>query len=239
MNPRAPYGLDLVASCLSCPASESGLFCRLRPRTLAELDANRQMSIHPKGAVLFVAGEAPRGIYVLCAGRAKLTLTSHRGRSVILGIAGRGDVLGLAAVLSNTVHDTDVELLEPAQVNFISRERLLRLFDRHDELKARAAEYLSLELRRMRGQAARLALARSVRGRLAALLLELGRGGRRDREGLRFRLGLTHDELAALAGTSRETVTRLLGGFRRHGLIRMNRGLLTIPDPGRLDAAGE
>jgi CRP/FNR family transcriptional regulator, cyclic AMP receptor protein len=230
------YGRDLIASCLSCPAHESGLFCRLGAAATADLEATRQSTIHPKGAVLFSAGQSPRGIFVVCSGRAKLTINSRRGHSVILGIVGDGDVLGLDAVLSNTPYQVGVETLCPCEVNFIPRAQLRRLLEQHPEMQARVGEYLSLELRRTRAQAARIALARTVRGRLAGLLVDLSGTGRRDVDGIRFQLGLTHEELAALAGTSRETVTRLLNEFRRQGLMRARQGSFIIPDLSRLAA---
>ena len=234
MNKVAAYGVDLVDSCLSCPAHDNGEFCRLDTPALTEIDAIRQTTVYPKGAVLFVAGQAARGMFILCAGRAKLTLTSPRGQSVIVGIVGPGNVLGLDAVLSRTPYQVSAETLEPSQANFIPGPHLLRLFDEHPDVQARVAECLAFELRHARAQAARIALARSVESRLAGLLAELAATARRDARGTHLQLGLTHEELGALIGTSRETVTRLLNDFRRRGLLRIKGGLVTIPDLLRL-----
>jgi CRP/FNR family transcriptional regulator len=236
VNSGPAYGRDLITSCLACPAHESGLFCRIGAAAAADLEATRQSTIHPKGAVLFSAGQSPRGIFIVCSGRAKLTVNSRRGHSVILGIVGDGDVLGLDAVLSNTPYQVRVETLCPSEVNFIPRAQLLRLLEQHADMQARVGEYLSLELRRTRAQAARIALSRTVRGRLAGLLVDLSGTGRRDADGIRFQLGLTHEELAALAGTSRETVTRLLNEFRRQGVVRARQGSFLIPDLSKLAA---
>lgn len=236
MNSSTPYGVDVVDSCLSCSARDHGEFCRLDTQTLTEMDAIRQTTVYPKGAVLFVAGQAPRGIFILCSGRAKLTLTSARGQSVIVGIVGAGNVLGLDAVLSRTQYQMSAETLEPSQANFIPGPHLLRLCDGHPDVQTRMAECLAFELRQARAQAARIALARGVDSRLAGLLAELGATARRDARGIHLQLGLTHEELGALIGTSRETVTRLLNDFRRRGLLQIKGGSVTIPDLTRLRA---
>ncbi len=78
----------------------------------------------PKGAVLFVAGQPSRGVIILSTRRAKLTLTSPRGQSVIVGIVGRGNVLGLEATLSRVPHQVSAETLEPTQANFLPAAQL-------------------------------------------------------------------------------------------------------------------
>jgi CRP/FNR family transcriptional regulator len=208
----------------------------LDAETLAELNEIRQTTVYPKGAMLFIAGQPARGIFVLCGGRAKLTVTSPRGQSVIVGLVSRGSVLGLDAVLSRTAYQVSAEMLEPAQVNFIAAPQLLRLFQERSSVQTRVAECLAVETRHARTQAARIALGRGVENRLAGLLTELATTARHDTAGAHINLGLTHEEIGALIGTSRETVTRLLNGFRRRGLVRIRDGVVTIPDPARLAA---
>ena len=234
---RVPIASVQIDSCLSCPARDEGVFCRLDQETLTALDAIRQTTVYPKGAILFVSGQTPRGIFILCEGRAKLTLTSPRsGQSFIVGIVGRGNVLGLDAVVLGTPHQVSAETLGPTHVNFVGAAELSRLFEAHAGIRARVTQSVASELRHARTQAARIALARTVEGRLAGLLLELAVTARRDDRGVHMQLGLTHEEIAALIGTSRETVTRLLNGLRRRGLLRIKGGLITISDPARLAA---
>ena len=59
------------------------------------------MTSYPQGAVLFVEGQAPRGVYMICRGEAKLSVVSQDGRTLILKIAGPGEVLGLSACVMN------------------------------------------------------------------------------------------------------------------------------------------
>jgi len=77
---RAPYGLEIIESCLSCPHREDRLFCNLPPPAMQKLAAITSASSYPKGATLFVEGQVPRGVFILCSGRAKLSTTSADGK---------------------------------------------------------------------------------------------------------------------------------------------------------------
>src|SRR5204863_2677217 len=118
---KSPYGLDIIESCLGCTIRQDYLFCNLVPASLKTLDSIKTTASYPKGALLFVEGQLPRGIFIICSGRAKLTTTSKEGKSIIIRIAEAGEVLGLSAAVSGKPYDVTAELLEPTQANFISR----------------------------------------------------------------------------------------------------------------------
>jgi CRP/FNR family transcriptional regulator len=234
---RAPYGLRIIHSCLACSVREDRLFCRLSSEALAALDAIRQTSLYPAGAVLFVEGQPCRGLFILCSGKAKLTTSSARGRSLIVRVAEEGEVLGLSAAVSHSPYDVSAETLEPAQVNFLPREDFLRFLHQYGEVSVRVAQQLSAELHRAHRQMARIALAPSARAKLAGLLLEWGSSDvHPPPKGSAFQLALTHAEVGELIGSSRETVARILGQFRRQNLVQVKGTLVTLLDPARLEA---
>ena len=234
---RSPYGLEIVPSCVECLVREERLFCNLGPEAVSQLDSIRQLSVYPKGSLLFVQGQPPRGVFILCAGSAKLTITSARGRSLIVRVAQAGEVLGLGAVMSNQAYDVSAETLEPTEVNFLPREEFLGFLRKHGEVSVRVAEHLSLELQRAYQQVTRIALAPTARAKLAGLLVDwAAQDARPAREGLTFPLRLTHEEIAELIGSSRETVTRLLNDLRRQGAIQIKGTLITVLDPAKLEA---
>lgn len=208
MEKGPPYGLEVIQSCLSCPVREERLFCQLGPRALAELNTIRQSSVCPKGAVLFLVGQPPRGVFILCSGRAKLIATSTGERSLIVRVADPGEVLGLSAVMSNAAYDVTAEALELTQVSFIPRDQFLRFLESHGEVSVRVAEHLSQELRRAYSQVARIALAPTARAKLAGLLLDWAdRDTYSATEGASFQLRMTREEIGELIGSSRETIT--------------------------------
>ncbi len=233
---QSPYGLEIIQSCLTCPVREDRLFCNLGPQALAELNSIRQTSIYPRGSVLFVEGQAPRGVFIVCAGRAKLTATSARGRALIVRVAEVGEVLGLAPAVSNVPYDISAETLEPTEVNFLPREDFLRFLQTNGEVAVRVAEHLSMELRRAYQQVARIALAPTARAKLAELLFDWAQQhGEPAKSGVSFSLPLTHEEIGELIGSSRETVTRLLNDFRREGALHIKGTQVTILDRARLE----
>jgi len=108
------YSLNIVENCLKCEFREERLFCHLPDDVLEELQRIKATSVYPKGALLCLEGQAPRGVFILCTGRAKLSTTSAEGKTIILRIAEPGEVLGLTAVVDDTPYEATVETLEPS-----------------------------------------------------------------------------------------------------------------------------
>ena len=123
----APYNLEIVDNCMTCSRKGAGFFCDLAAPSLKSLEEVKYTSSYPSDALLFVEGQAPRGVYILCKGRVKLTMTSADGKSIILHIAGPGELIGLDAALSGAPYGLSAETLEPCQVNFVKREAFMRL----------------------------------------------------------------------------------------------------------------
>src|ERR1700758_873338 len=101
------------------------IFCDLPPAALQSFESIKYATAYPKGAVLFVEGQAPRGIFVLCKGRVKLSISSSDGKTLILKIAEAGEVLGLSAAVSGKPYELTAETIDPCQVDFVKREEFL------------------------------------------------------------------------------------------------------------------
>jgi CRP/FNR family transcriptional regulator len=234
---KTPYGLEIVESCLSCKLRQGHWFCGLSSDSLKLLGAASHLSTYPGGAVLFVEGQTPRGAYVLCSGRAKLSTTSRDGKVLILKIADAGEVLGLSAVIAGEPFELTAETAGPCQVNFIESEALLRLMEKNGEIGLHASQALSKEFQSAYRDIHDLVLARSSAGKLAKLLLSWTPG----REPLeppeiRIRANMTHEEMAQMIGSSRETVTRLLSDLKKKDLIRLDGSTLVIRNRTALEA---
>src|SRR5580704_3852387 len=118
---RAPYGLEIIENCISCPHREDKLFCNLSPPAVQRLSEITSVAAYPKGATLFVEGQSPRGVFIICSGRVKLSTSSADGRTLILRISEPGEVLGLPATVTGKPFELTADVIEPAQANFISR----------------------------------------------------------------------------------------------------------------------
>ena len=189
-------------------------------------------SLHRRGTVLFAEGEQSRGVYVLRSGRATVSISSSEGRVVMLRIAHAGDVLGLNSVIRKLPYDTTVKTLEPCRTDFIAHADLME-FIQHSEAGAQAVlSVLSRELAELVDRAKSLLLPQTVTGRLAKLLLELGKAnGSGAPEALRVERVFTHEEFAQMICSSRETVTRLLTTFSKQSVISITSDSIVIRDP--------
>jgi CRP/FNR family transcriptional regulator len=154
---------------------------------------------------------------------------------MILKLAGPGDVLGLSAVLANVVHEVTAEAIERCQVKTMRKQEFVEFLGRHGIASMHAAQSLSGEYLTVFHDAKRLALSGSAAGRLARLLLDWARATANGRSELKFTMALTHEEIANMAGTSRETVTRLLNQFRRDGWLVIRGASMTITNAEQLE----
>lgn len=224
---HSPYGMNIVESCATCTLREQRSFCRLSSACLASLDNLKYATAYPKGALLFLEGQAPRSLFVLCQGRVKLSISGSDGRTLILRIAEAGEVLGLAAAVSGKPYEATAEAQEPCQVSFVQREAFGRLLRKHGELAQRVAEHLSGTYHTA-CQQLRALTSRGAAEKLAKVLLEWPINASNGRHPGRLEVALTHEEIAQIIGTSRETVTRLFADFKKKQLIQRNGSTLII-----------
>ena len=232
---RAPYGLEIIESCLSCPHREERLFCNLPPPVLQRLAAITSASSYPKGATLFVEGQLARGIFILCSGRVKLSTTSADGKTLIVRITDQGEVVGLPATVTGKPYELTAEVIEPTQANFIARQEFLNFLREHGEVGLRVAQQLGETYHSAIAEMRTIGLSHSVGERLARFLLDLSAGHDNGKGEVRVTLTLTHEEIAQMIGASRETVTRLFGEFKRKQLLQVKGSTLIIKNKAGLE----
>jgi CRP/FNR family transcriptional regulator len=228
--------MQLTEDCQTCALRKDGFFCQLSPAPLKAFQHARFSSSYPASAVLFVEGQAARGVYEICKGRVKLTMTSLEGKTVIVRIASAGELLGLHSTLSGDPFEVTAETLEPCQVNFVRRDDFLKLVRDNHEACVNAMSQLSNFYRGACQQIRYLALTHSATEKLARFLLESASRGQETKLGVRFNLSLTHEEIAQIIGISRETVTRALTELRNKMLISTNGPSVVIRNRQALEA---
>jgi len=203
--------------------------------TLAAIDSVKFTSVYPKGSVLFVEGEDPRGVFVLCGGRVKLTTSSSEGRTLIVKVAEPGEVLGASAALLGRPYELSAETIEPSQLNFIRREDFLRLLSAHTEACLHTAQQLSEKYHAAQREIRSLGLSQTTGEKLARLILDwCEHDGDETPRGIRLQVLLTHEEIGQMIGTTRETVTRLLSDWRRKKMIEIKGSNLFVREHARL-----
>ena len=232
---KAPYGFEIIENCLSCPHREDQLFCNLPPAAVQALSAVTSPAAYPKTAILFVEGQSPRGVFILCGGRVKLSTSSANGQSLIVRIADPGEVLGLPATVTGKPYELTAEVIEPAQAKFIARDDFLAFLRQHGEAALRVAQQLGETYHCAIAEMRTIGLSHSVGEKLARFLLDFSAGHDDGKGEAKVTLTLTHEEIAQMIGASRETVTRLLGQFKRKQLLDIKGSTLIIKNKAGLE----
>ena len=220
-NTKKPYGGQVIENCLTWPLVKERIFCDLPKSMLAELDEISSPSTYPRDAILFVEGREPRGVFVICKGRVKLSASSSYGKSILVRVAEAGEMVGLPGCISGQPYELTAEALEPLQANFIPREAFLQFLRQRGEVAVRIAEILSHIYHTTLSEVRYLALSASTAEKLARFLLDLPADPTQDKGQIRATLTLTHKEIAEMIGASRETVTRLFASFKRKRLVEV------------------
>ena len=153
-------------SCFTCELRPDRVFCDLPAEALQAFDSIKATTIVPRGATLFTEGKQARGIYVLCEGRAKLSVCSDNGKRLMLRVAGPGEVLGLSASMAGKPYEVTADMLDTSQVAFIRRKDLLRFLRDHREACLQVVHLLSQDLHQAYDRVRSIGLARARRPHL-------------------------------------------------------------------------
>ena len=232
---RSRSNLDMQANCLTCPWRQHRSFCNVSGAALQHLQGIARTVLCDKGKVLYSEGEPADGIFILCSGRAKVSIASRRGTMMILKVAQAGEALGLAAVLSDHPHQDTAQLLDACQAKFIPKQQLKPFLFGYAPMALKTAQQISTDYNSAREQIRRLGFSMSGTQKLARLLIEWANraGSKRTRERM-FMVPYTHEEIAHMIASTRETVTRVLMKFRARKVIEIQGKIFVIKDMERL-----
>ncbi len=234
---KALNNFKIQYKCLDCKLRLENFFCNLSESSLRTFESLKITNAYPKGATLFMEGHPSNGIYMLCQGRVKLSTCSRDGKVIILRIAEAGEILGLSAAVSDLNYESTAEVLEPCQVNFVRKEDFMRFLANDTEACFSAVKQLSSKYHTAYIQVRSFGLSQTAADKLAKLLLEWAKTNSNGKpSNIHLKISYTHEEIAEMIGTSRETVTRILKDFRNRKLISLKGSDLIIHDQKRLDA---
>ncbi len=182
--------------------------------------------------VLFYQGDPGQMCQIIMRGRVKVYVIGEDGRELSVCILGPGEIVGEMALFEDLPRSASVETFEETETLELSREVLIRGLHRSPRLALGLLRAMSSRLRSTTEEAEGLATL-TVSERLMQRLRRLAAwAGRPTSGGVRIALPLTQQELAALVGTSRESVNRALGGLRRQGKVRLENGWIILVDEG-------
>jgi CRP/FNR family transcriptional regulator len=230
------HDMRIQDKCQDCELRRAGFFCQLSTADLDEFASLKVTKAYPRGAMLFVEGQPSNGVFMLCQGKVKLSTCSAEGKIVIVGIAEPGEILGLSAAINGLEYETTAETLELCQVNCVPTSEFLHFLRTDPDACLSAARQLSRNYHSAFRQVCALGLSESVADKLAKLFLNWSRNsiGINGNSAVHLKNFFTHEEMAAMIGTSRETVTRVLRYFRENEILTLKGSDLVIHDRQRL-----
>lgn len=214
---------------------DGDLFADLDAATRATFDAQVRAATYAVGHTFFAPEDQGDRIFLLRSGRVRLYRLSPEGRALTVAVLEPQAVFGEMALTEGWHHDSFAEAMTDVQVGVVRRDILRALLDRHPAVALRVMAVMSSRIRAVERKLADIAF-KSVAQRLATVLLSLGDPRdsvpAADRRVVRY----THQQLAEMIGSYRETVTKVLGEFREAGLIRVEDDAIQLSDVARLHA---
>jgi CRP/FNR family transcriptional regulator len=155
---------------------------------------------------------------------------NDEGEEKILHIFKAGDIFGEVVFFNGGNYPATAEVIEDAQVGFISNEELEELLRDNVEIALSLIRIISKRLRRAQRQIA-VQYLQDTKARIVGTLLQIVKEhGVKSSEGILIDLVLPHQELAKIVGTTRETVNRVLSALKKEGIIKIERQTITVLD---------
>jgi CRP/FNR family cyclic AMP-dependent transcriptional regulator len=232
---NAPYGLEILDNCVTCPHREDRIFCNLPREAVKRLSEITSSSAYPKGATLFVEGQTARGVYIVCTGRVKLSTASLDGKTLIVRISEPGEMLGMPGTVTGKPYELTAEVIEPTQLKFVARADFLRFLKENGDVALRVAQLLGETYHSAIAEMRTIGLSHSAGEKLARFVLDWVAHHGGEAEAAKAKLTLTHEEIAEIIGASRETVTRAFSELKKKQLILVKGSTITVKDRPALE----
>jgi len=181
-----------------------------------------------KESIILMEEDESGSLFIIAKGKVKVTRTSSDGREVILNILSDSDIFGEMSLIDGLTRSATVTALETSELFIIQRNQFLEFLKEHPEISIAVMQELSKRLRSADMQIKSLSL-KDAEGKVATVIVQLANDQGRIRQGAVEveKLPLQQD-LANMAGTSRETISRTLHTFAKKGLIELEGSKLRI-----------
>lgn len=189
----------------------------------------------PKGVRVFHEGDSSDACYIVREGDLRVTREHSDGRAIALATLGPGDIFGELAMLDGGTRSASVETITDSELLGLPASDVRRVIAGHGDIAAKLIAALTRRLRETNERVSRQSF-QTVPSRVAGVLSQLIAEETipEDRQGVTVRM--TQADLAQLAGTSRESVSRFLATLERAGVVAVGRGRVTVLEPRRLRA---
>jgi len=190
---------------------------------------------YPKGHVIFAAGDISDRVFLLESGWVKIYRLSADGKRVTVGrIRSPGEMMGLAETLLEVERTCFAGAINNVTMVVLRKDEFEQLMAKHPFLAIKVSKLLAVRMREAEGIIHEMVCWQAP-GRLALMLMKMGdRCGKETKNGIILDVQLTHEEIASMVGTSRQTVTSLLNTFKQEKSIAYEGRTIRILDPDKL-----
>ncbi|MBI4930387.1 MAG: response regulator [Bacteroidetes bacterium] len=193
---------------------------------LKKLSEQREVRTYRKKENIYIESSYPRGIYFVVKGKVKTYKTHEQGKEFITGLYKDGDFFGYLALLEEGQYTDSATTLEDSEICLIPKEDFFALVYKNAEVSRKFIKMLSDNLQEKEEQLIKLAY-NSVRKRVAEALVTLCNRYKKNEE-QQFRMNISREDLANLAGTATETTIRTLSDFKDEGLVDIKGGAIAV-----------
>ncbi|MCL5781361.1 MAG: Crp/Fnr family transcriptional regulator [Firmicutes bacterium] len=211
------------------------LFYGLPEEQLQEISNLLLERSYQKGRFIFMEGEPGEALYILKSGLIKLTKRLEDGREHILHFVNPGEVFAEVVLFDGGDYPATAEVQENSVVGVLRNQDIERLISQNPSMALGMLHIMSRRLRTAQEKVMNLALHDTARRLAFALIKMAEEHGIKKPGGILINFNLTNQELANLTGSSRETINRMLNGFKRAGAIDVDRQQIMVLDKGKLE----
>ncbi|MCA9231521.1 MAG: Crp/Fnr family transcriptional regulator [Planctomycetales bacterium] len=213
------------------------LFQRLSPAQLGALESSCRMRQFARGTPIYLPADSADSVLLLAQGRVKIGSYTEEGKQTILAFIEPGELFGELSLMGTEERDEYAEAVDKSTIILIPNEVMQGLLEENPAVSLGVTKLFGLRRQRIEKRLKYL-LFRSNRERLVHLLLELAeKYGRQALGGVELRIKLSHQDLASIVGSTRETVTVVLGELQSEGLLELGRRKIKLTDLARLAAS--
>jgi CRP/FNR family cyclic AMP-dependent transcriptional regulator len=210
------------------------LFATLTDAEFRNLEQIFRIRSYRKNQVIFLEEEAGTYMYIVLAGKVKVTKSTQGGKESILAIHRQGDFFGEMSLLDGRTSPATVAAMEDCRIAAIDATDFQRFLMTNEKVVRQIIQVLCARLRHVWAQIQSLSYS-TAEARIRGEIRQLGlKHGVADSRGIIIDLKVTHQEIAEMVGTSRETVTRTLARLQRGGIIKLENRRIILLDPRAL-----
>ena len=224
----------IYPNCNNCKARLISTFSELNLDDTLWLNEIKLSKAYKKGELIFKEGNYPKGLFCVHSGKIKVAQLGDDGKEQIVHLINNGDIMGHRAILGDDQYSCSSMAMEDSQVCFIPKDAFNGMLNNNAKLALKIAHLLADELKALEKKVTH-SVQNSVRERVAESILQLKQNYGMRPDNQTINVVVTREDLANLAGTSRETATRYLYEFQNLNVIQLVGKTIKVLDEKKLE----